>query len=130
MRACLLLMASSTEQNKQSPLLSLPAEIRNRIYRYAIGHHKFQMVKTMYKDYYELRCISGGRSDNQPGIWNEIHNLPRTCRQLHKETRLLPYTLNTFALCLDVSPPVLAEENESYFRGLENMIHAGRLGNI
>ncbi|KAI4946678.1 hypothetical protein J4E91_006849 [Alternaria rosae] len=64
-----------------SPLLLLPAEIRNMIFALALDHQDIMIIR--------------GR------IYNKIRapvNLLRVCRQIHAETALLPYKLNFFAL--------------------------------
>jgi len=62
--------------NEQSPLLRLPAELRNAIYEYVLCN-KFITVKG----------ISPPPS---------MLGLPRTCRQIYQETELLSYSGNTF----------------------------------
>ncbi|KAI4647679.1 hypothetical protein J4E93_004089 [Alternaria ventricosa] len=64
-----------------SPLLLLPAEIRNIIFALALDHQDIIIVR--------------GR------MYNKVRspvNLLRVCRQIHAETALLPYELNFFAV--------------------------------
>lgn len=67
-------------------LLSLPAELRNRIYAYALvqGPYIYIEVDDPTQRYYG--CGQGGE---QPG-------LTRTCRQIRNESLHLFYELNTF----------------------------------
>ncbi|KAG9204180.1 hypothetical protein G6514_001819 [Epicoccum nigrum] len=84
------LESAFTERNQRlSPLLRLPGEIRNRIYFYAVGNGP-------------LPIPSGHTSPNLFGL----HTLSKVCRQLHAETRLLPYALND--LCFVTIPSFVA----------------------
>jgi len=89
---------SSSEHNAlASPLLRLPAELRNLIYTYVISNNKYG---------------EGGFSgSSDPETGEPIHmrlapyekgqiwiGLLLTCRQIHSETAPLPFALNTFCL--------------------------------
>ncbi|KAI4604737.1 hypothetical protein J4E83_010978 [Alternaria metachromatica] len=66
-----------------SPLLLLPAEIRNMIFALALDHQDILILNER--------------------IYNEIRspvNLLHVCRQIHAETALLPYKLNFFAVAI------------------------------
>ncbi|KAF2847629.1 hypothetical protein T440DRAFT_456084 [Plenodomus tracheiphilus IPT5] len=103
---------------QQSPLLKLPAEIRNRIFAYASGGSDIYITASCYKitkvpqtlpdgqishimeQTYELLTtivISGEeyRSAQEGDVIPNFH-LARVCRQLYQETCLLPYQLNHF----------------------------------
>ncbi|KAI4907571.1 hypothetical protein J4E90_009600 [Alternaria incomplexa] len=67
-----------------SPLLRLPAELRNLIYRYALGDRTL-ILSTI--DDETLRLY-------QRDI--PAFALLALCKQIHSETVLLPYSLNTF----------------------------------
>ncbi|KAF2833360.1 hypothetical protein CC86DRAFT_8545 [Ophiobolus disseminans] len=74
-----------TEQNAQrSPLLRLLTEIRDIIWRYALGHRVVRLGSSRYA--------------YRDGIGPHL-SLLRVCRQVYSETALLPHTLNTFAFC-------------------------------
>jgi hypothetical protein len=66
-----------------SPLLRLPAEIRNMIYTFALGIGTIRMLH--FRHGLNLRY----------GLELSI-NLLRVCHQVYTETCLLPYKLNTF----------------------------------
>jgi hypothetical protein len=103
----------------QSPLLKLPAELRNKIFAYAMGNYdvyiepfnKTKLLKsrtlddgghecyTAYVDYRLVTTILPHGEDYRPAApGDDLPNfsLPRVCRQLYGETSLLPYTLNHF----------------------------------
>ncbi|KAF2442100.1 hypothetical protein P171DRAFT_445856 [Karstenula rhodostoma CBS 690.94] len=78
--------ALSERNTTESPLLRLPAEIRNRVYEYALSdrfliHPAFQDPAAMA---YEPD--------------NSMHNLPLACRQLYRETHLLVYKYGIFEI--------------------------------
>ncbi|KAI4676687.1 uncharacterized protein J4E84_009522 [Alternaria hordeiaustralica] len=78
-----------------SPLLRLPAEIRNMIFAYALSHGDI-----------ELNVVP--RIQNAPsrkGCWKHLNwpipvniSLIYACQQIHFETALLPYELNVFVV--------------------------------
>jgi hypothetical protein len=68
--------------NPTSPLLSLPAELRNIIFTYVFYDGT----------YFFYRPTTGTGPSPRP-TWP---GLSATCRQLNAETALLPYTLNKF----------------------------------
>ncbi len=93
---------SSTERNRQSPFLRLPGEIRNQIYEYALSGHvvmiypgprNWQFLKLKH-----FRCSSRapGCEKFSPDAWFKLHSLGLVCRQLHDETKVLPYAYSTF----------------------------------
>lgn len=73
---------------KPSPLLSLPAELRNIIWAHVLGG-------TTYNIKCELRIPWGTTIKNTTVQENSLALL-RTCRQIYSETRLIPFRLNTF----------------------------------
>ncbi|OSS54016.1 hypothetical protein B5807_00940 [Epicoccum nigrum] len=76
---------------EQSPLLRLPGEIRNHIYEHALGGHHVRSTDGHIRPSTErLRYIK-----NPPEIFIRSANLERVCKQLRRETRLLPYALNS-----------------------------------
>ncbi|KAI4948611.1 hypothetical protein J4E86_007959 [Alternaria arbusti] len=83
-----------------SPLLRLPAEIRNMIFAYALSHGDIKLKviprlpdTSMFLDYWEHR--------NWPDPVNI--SLLYACRQIYFEAALLPYELNTFVVSGTVS---------------------------
>ena len=71
-----------------SPLLSLPAELRSIIWALVLGGNVF-----------DIKCeirIPWGIAVNNATIQRHSLALLRTCRQIHSETRLFPFTLNAF----------------------------------
>lgn len=76
------------QKSTASPLLSLPAELRNIIWSNVLGDHIF-----------DIKCsvrIPWGLSVANTTTSPHSLALLRTCRQIHAETRLLPFTINTF----------------------------------
>ncbi|KAF2707627.1 hypothetical protein K504DRAFT_383222 [Pleomassaria siparia CBS 279.74] len=75
----------STKKNREeSPLLCLPAEIRNHIFSYALGGRMWVIL---------------WRSRRSSVVKNREENclsLLQTCRQVYAETALLPFELGTF----------------------------------
>ena len=80
----------STKRNAiESPLLRLPPEIRNGIYTYVFGNTRY-----LFRDYhFSIRTPVTFTPDKAE---YQRLSLPLVCRQLHHETRLLPYELGTF----------------------------------
>ncbi|KAF1850674.1 uncharacterized protein K460DRAFT_412336 [Cucurbitaria berberidis CBS 394.84] len=96
----------------ESPFLRLPGEIRNRIYEFALTASRIQVRKryilppnrTIYL-YFDT-CKTIKMNDNRPSNnVNLLLGITATCRQVHAEAALLPYTLNTFA----IDPAALGE---------------------
>ncbi|KAG9204043.1 hypothetical protein G6514_001679 [Epicoccum nigrum] len=72
-----------------SPLLRLPPEIRNMIYEYVFGDRMICPVQSWYGTI-KLKCVPHTRDRHNHAL--EIFTaLTKTCRQIHKETRLLPF---------------------------------------
>lgn len=83
--------------NESSPLLRLPPEMRNLIFRYALGGKKFLISRVGRKEQYLHVTTVGGESTNH-------FSLLRVCRQIYAETVLLPFTLSTFTFSDSWSP--------------------------
>ncbi|CAN9348072.1 hypothetical protein CC77DRAFT_1019508 [Alternaria alternata] len=64
-----------------SPLLHLPGEIRNEIYQYVLNEGVYDFMDGIVSPTYEC---------------DERFALLRVCREIYNETRLLPFSLNTF----------------------------------
>jgi hypothetical protein len=79
------------EQNQNTPLLSLPAEIRGRIWAYAVGGATLRPRPT---NPYRRNCrhqFKLGPEDSPHGM-----ALLRVCRQIYSEAAFLPLKLSTF----------------------------------
>jgi len=82
--------AEATAANQRnSPLLRLPAELRNLVYRYALGDRTL-ILSTRNRKTLRLR-----RRDTP------AFSLLAVCTQIHSEAALLPYSLNTFDIALE-----------------------------
>ncbi|KAF1946359.1 hypothetical protein EJ02DRAFT_250619 [Clathrospora elynae] len=68
-------------------LLRLPAELRNRIYELVLGGRTYKFKDTIQTR--QARLDTKGEE--------HIFSLLYVCRQIHFETALLPYTINTFS---------------------------------
>ena len=92
--------AHSTLRNQQeSPLLRLPAEIRNAIYHYALGGnnvpcHDLDMFKDPVGDWTPTRPVSN------------LTTITRACRQTHAESALLFFKINQFGTIFDPYEPM------------------------
>jgi hypothetical protein len=85
------LTSRSGKQNAMnSLLLRLPPELRNIIYEYALGGREisFTLYATSSGNHFDL-LFYGSHHRN-------ILGLLFACRQMHSETALLPYKLNSF----------------------------------
>jgi hypothetical protein len=106
------LTAHSSRRNQIfSPLLRLPAELRNKVYEYALGGWEIRIWYDLtYKiDESKQKSDSTGRvcaacrpasGVKKPWIRarKAVLNLPSVCRQLNAETKMLPFTLNDLGL--------------------------------
>ncbi|KAF1840622.1 uncharacterized protein K460DRAFT_259121, partial [Cucurbitaria berberidis CBS 394.84] len=83
---------------RESPLLRLPGEIRNRIYDYAFSGHIVHVLGPS-REYPMYRA-----TDWQPTGYSlsTLNNTTTLCRQIRSETVLLPLERNEFML-----PPLL-----------------------
>ena len=90
------LTAASTARNQEhSPLLRLPAELRNKIYHYVIVVERIRIwpsQMTMIRSREYRVCSFYVR---KPTI--HLTALSATCRKLHADTALLPFRWNTFS---------------------------------
>lgn len=114
--------------NSPSPLLSLPPEIRNRIYGYVLGGNELHVnivrqSRTTKRIKLEITIctavideesaaimIRHEEGDTEISDWHDRHHgcgvpgskvsysvaLLKTCAQIHSETALLPFQMNTF----------------------------------
>ncbi|KAF2795811.1 hypothetical protein K505DRAFT_193235, partial [Melanomma pulvis-pyrius CBS 109.77] len=67
---------------KQSPLLHLPAEIRNQIFEYALGGQTWK-----------IGVLKGVGVTNKK---KHALNLLGVCRQIYAETAIIPFQASTF----------------------------------
>jgi hypothetical protein len=74
--------------NQASPLLRLPAEIRNQIWRLVVGG---KVIREQVTKRRRARVLP------RPCDRINIFALLRVCRQIYAETALLPFTANTFS---------------------------------
>jgi hypothetical protein len=88
------LTVSSVEQNSKSPLLQLPAEIRNQIFENVLSN-----LVILPGDEDGTLCyvkdFDGAGARYQPGV---AFALLRVCRQIYAETSLMPCARNTLIL--------------------------------
>jgi hypothetical protein len=79
------------QNQRTSPLLRLPAELRNSIYEYALSSFKVDIwaptdnIEVFYKD-------AAGKLYGAP----HFQALTTTCLQIYNETKLLPIALSEF----------------------------------
>ena len=73
---------------EESPLLRLPAEIRNRIYEYALG-----LGRTFRMDIRRNANLVGVDKKSKE---KNCLSLLRACRQIYAEAVLIPFRVNTF----------------------------------
>jgi hypothetical protein len=84
-------------------LLSLPGELRNRIYEFAIGGNDISITRVVLLKpgpFTPRAARSGNDEDYTTARWGDLFALARTCRHLHEETHLLPFRLNTFIVTI------------------------------
>lgn len=115
------------QTREASSFLSLPAELRNQIYEYVLygwvvaikpSHRRHDSLEA---DIYPVAActsrIPREKAIRQPDKPLHLLGILSTCRQVHAETRLLPYSLSTF-FCgerpfphawLDILPEQLAQ---------------------
>ncbi|KAF1833308.1 hypothetical protein BDW02DRAFT_599196 [Decorospora gaudefroyi] len=105
--------SSTADCQRNNLLLRLPAELRNRIYNHVLGGRTYR-----FKDTFRT---SQARLDHRGE--QHILGLLYVCRQIHFETALLPYTLNTFSFRdLDISlEPFLRHRSPSQIRSIHSL---------
>ncbi|KAJ8110974.1 hypothetical protein OPT61_g6316 [Boeremia exigua] len=143
-------LVATVKLNAESPLLRLPAEIRNKIWSFACGGQLVELPRRMQRDHTvkKSRTVKGGavrfweycRSRNVH-VYNESQrsrriiaafHLPEVCRQIYAETALTSYRENVFLYDYDNKSMVLAlmaaqrraittlQPSEMYFSSLVN----------
>lgn len=103
----------------QSPLLSLPGELRNKIWEFAMGGNVVNVLmdpdepRVVSNTFKKVVIVFRGNAIERPeDIWDDdvklvsSFHLPEVCRQTYYETVSLGYALNTFtfdeSFCIDV----------------------------
>ncbi|KAI4701715.1 hypothetical protein J4E81_003455 [Alternaria sp. BMP 2799] len=81
-----------SQQNAKSPLLRLPAELRNQIFALALIQPTIEIFWS--EPHLKFRF----HEDCRPDYVRQPLNLLFVCRQTHAETATLPYKLNIFAV--------------------------------
>ncbi|KAF2132694.1 hypothetical protein P153DRAFT_363982 [Dothidotthia symphoricarpi CBS 119687] len=76
--------------NRNSPLLRLPPELRNRIWSHVLGGKIFRASYQRPGQKYKLR--------SPPTEPDNCMSLLQTCRQIYSEGALMPLSLNTFTI--------------------------------
>jgi hypothetical protein len=99
--AFLLTMSSTTRNAHTSPLLRLPAELRNQIYAYVIQDGTYRFRTPIVDIDWGLLHMSDYAVHEEMYIEEprpRWAGLLRTSYQINAETRLLPYSLNGFSV--------------------------------
>ncbi|KAF1359339.1 hypothetical protein EJ07DRAFT_77821, partial [Lizonia empirigonia] len=83
---------------RESPFLRLPGEVRNRIYNLALGNRQIMILHPrLYSAIrYSRRCH--GTDPFEPNTVDKLLHLTETCRQIHAETDLLVFKANDFRI--------------------------------
>lgn len=99
---------------KTSPLLSLPAELRNIIWSHVLGGKTFD-IKCSVRIPWGVNVTNTTTSPHQLALL-------QTCRQIYAETRLAPFTLNTFQFkSEDAFKPWLAKFDFAQQAAMQNI---------
>jgi hypothetical protein len=104
------LFSPTPECQRNNLILRLPAELRNRIYVHVLGGRTYRFKDTV--------ATSRARLDTKGE--KHVLGLLYVCRQIHFETALMPYTLNTFSFReFDISlEPFLRQRSPSQIRSI------------
>jgi hypothetical protein len=76
--------------NPPFPFLRLPGELRNKIYKYVFSGKEVCPFVTR-DSIVRLNCILASTRDYRCSAFESYVALTKTCRQIHQETRLLPF---------------------------------------
>ncbi|KAF2821278.1 hypothetical protein CC86DRAFT_411576 [Ophiobolus disseminans] len=87
--------AITARNQRESPLLRLPAELRNRIYRFAL-HAGVTYPQKDPRPPYNYFLLMDVPSNEVPRLLSAAHTLPHASYQIHKETTVLKYTFHIF----------------------------------
>ncbi|EMD94207.1 hypothetical protein COCC4DRAFT_79558 [Bipolaris maydis ATCC 48331] len=99
------LISSSVKANQQSPLLRLPAEVRNMIWEFALGRRLYEI---------KPRKVYGRRTYPR-GDPSEV-SLLRVCRQIYAEAASIPLRQNTFLIADPLQPEACLSTFKCYQR--------------
>ncbi|KAJ8110971.1 hypothetical protein OPT61_g6313 [Boeremia exigua] len=83
----------SFKSNSESPLLRLPPEIRNNIWEYVLGG---KILDVVFLSSRKGRYLEEKTAISPLSLPESSHALLQVCRQLYKETALLPFSTNSF----------------------------------
>jgi len=91
LKAVLLITLSARQNQRESPLLRLPAELRHRIFEYALSGHVYfiKIIEARFSPFGTLETVSKA-ADN-------AFVLLQVCRQIYAETALLRISLSVFS---------------------------------
>ncbi|KAF2797889.1 hypothetical protein K505DRAFT_234490 [Melanomma pulvis-pyrius CBS 109.77] len=99
-RARSKLMKIALENSTASPLLRLPGEIRDTIWRYAVGGHQVDMCghhRGFKYQYNRVKIRPLGCEETTPSNFvRPTFQLLQVCRQIYIEASHIVYTMNTF----------------------------------
>lgn len=108
-------ISSAVRNQAQSPLLRLPAELRNKIYNYCALNNREKLYFRIYqRNAFLFLELDQLRPIYYPGEEN-FFALSTVCRQLYSETALLPFSLNALvvevrAVIIDLRLPSAAQQ--------------------
>ena len=88
-----MMFSAKATANSETPLLRLPAEIRNLIWEFTLGG-KIRDVVLLQKR--RKFCIQEYIAVSRATFQRNSHALLSTCRQIYTETALLIFSTNTF----------------------------------
>lgn len=94
---------SARRNATESPLLRLPAEIRNKIWQFTLGYHRI-MIYYQFANIYGIgrraiqlaHSVYAGDPTTEGSIVQPGFALPIVCRQTYVEAFAMVYSLNTF----------------------------------
>ena len=86
----MLKFTSSLRNQRESPLMRLPAELRDSVFKYLLGGQELRIM--VYED-----PLLASRPMGDTGHFKDTKNfvtITQTCRQAHSDTKLMPFGLN------------------------------------
>jgi hypothetical protein len=88
-------LGSTARNQAQSPLLLLPAEMRNTIYDYVLGGYDIKIAHVSHP-YHRLRAVLKTDPSHDSTRLENFLAITRTCRQIRAESNNLAFSLNEF----------------------------------